>query len=264
MPHTFCKLLLCAGSCILALSPASATDSWHVTGTPAAITQDFPFTNGKVNLAGTLYLPATGDHLPAVVALHAALVANRDAELYRHLREGLPAIGIAVLLYDRRGSGGSSGNYDSSDYETLASDAVAGQHALAAISRIDPRKIGFWGLSQGGWLALLAASSSPDAAFAVVVSAPLVTPEKQMQFATANLLTVRGYSQSDVERMLTARKAWIDYIRGGQSRAGAASALRDVETQPWFELAFLPKASQLPTDPGSSPWHKKVAQKNGR
>ena len=203
-------------------------------------------------------MPATGDHLPAVVALHSALVATRDAALYRHLREGLTAMGIAVLLYDRRGSGGSSGSLKDSDYETLASDAVAGQHALAAVSRIDPKKIGFWGLSQGGWLALLAASSSPDAAFAVVVSAPLVTPEKQMQFATANLLTVRGYSQPAVKRMLAARKAWADYMHGTASRAAAASALRQVETQPWFKLAFLPKASELPGEQEDNSWRREM------
>lgn len=253
------KHLLLACSCALAfLSAASASDEWHVQATPAVTVQDFPFTNGNVHLAGTLYLPADGDHLPAVVALHAALVATRDAALYRHLREGLPAIGIAVLLYDRRGSGGSSGSLQDSDYDTLASDAVAGQRALAGVRRIDPTKIGFWGLSQGGWLALLAASSSPNTAFAVVVSAPLVTPEKQMQFATANLLAVRGYPQSAIEGMLAARKAWSDYMHGTTSRAVAASALREIETQPWFELAFLPRASDLPTDLRNNRWRKEM------
>lgn len=257
--HISAKRFLRVGRCLFAfLCVASASDTWHVPGTPAVITQDFPFDNGKVHLAGTLYLPATGDHLPAVVALHSALVDSRDAALYRHLREGLPAMGIAVLLYDRRGSGGSSGSLKGSDYETLASDAVAGQHALAGVSRIDPKRIGFWGLSQGGWLALLAASSSPNAAFAIVVSAPLVTPEKQMQFATANLLAVRGYPQSAVERMLTARKAWADYMHGTGSRDGAASALRQVETEAWFKLAFLPKASELPAKPQDSSWRKEM------
>ena len=46
-----------------------------------------------------MYLPKTGDRLPGVVVLHHAGLATRDANLYRHLREGLPAMGIAVLLY---------------------------------------------------------------------------------------------------------------------------------------------------------------------
>ena len=70
------------------------------------------------------------------------------------------------------------------------------------LSRIDPTKIGFGGLSQGGWLAVLAAGRSLDAAFAISVSAPLVTADEQMQFATSNLLAIRGYSQQDIQEML--------------------------------------------------------------
>jgi hypothetical protein len=131
----------------------------------------------------------------------------------------------------------------------LADDAVAGQRALAKHARIDPKKIGFWGLSQGGWLAVLAAGRSPDAAFAISISAPLVTADEQMQFAMSNLLTVRGYSQSDVREMLEARRAWMGYLHNANPREEAVNALRNAETKPWFDLAYLPKASQLTSDP---------------
>jgi pimeloyl-ACP methyl ester carboxylesterase len=162
-------------------------------------------------------------------------------------------MGIAVLAFDRRGSGQSSGVLRKADYETLADDAIAGQHALTQFSRIDPKKIGFWGLSQGGWLAVLAAGRSKDAAFAISVSAPVVTADEQMQFATRNLLTVRGYSQSDVQDMLAARKAWTGYLHGKRSRDEAAEALRKAEGKPWFDISYLPRASQLPNDPEHDP-----------
>ena len=95
---------------------ARASDSWHVEGDPKAIAQEIQFTNGDAHLVGTLYLPEHGDHLPGVVALHGASDATRDAALYRHLREGLPAIGVAVLIYDRRGSGASTGTRKGIDY----------------------------------------------------------------------------------------------------------------------------------------------------
>jgi len=79
------------------------------------------------------------------VALHAAGIATRDAALFEHLSEGLPAMGIAVLIYDRRGSGKSTGDLKDVAYGTPADDAVAGQQALAKLPRIDPGKIGFWG-----------------------------------------------------------------------------------------------------------------------
>lgn len=227
----------------------SASDRWHVAGTPEIISQEVHFANAGANLIGTVYLPSIGNRLPAVVVLHHAGAATREVALYRHLQEGLPALGFAVLIYDRRGSGQSSGSLQGIDYETLADDAIAGQHALAKLPRIDPAKIGFWGLSQGGWLAVLAAGRSQDAAFAISVSAPLVTADEQMQFATSNLLALRGYSQLDVQEMLETRKAWIGYLRGTNSREAAADALGKAQFKPWFDLTYMPKVPDLRNDP---------------
>jgi len=239
-------------------SSASASDSWHVEARPRVLAQEIKFSNAGANLVGTVYLPETGDRLAAVVALHGASDPTRDQALYRHLAQGLPAIGIAVLIYDRRGSGASSGNRQRADYETLADDAIAGKRALAKLHRIDPAKIGFWGLSQGGWLSVLAAARDASSAFAISISAPLVTPEKQMEFATANLLTVRGCSREEVEHMLAARRAWLAYLRGSAPRATAVDALRQVETQPWFHLAFLPTASKLAAEPEQNAARKEM------
>jgi dienelactone hydrolase len=213
---------------------------WHVQETPEIVSQTLRFSNGDAHLVGTLYLPASSDHLPAVVALHSASAATREASFYRHLSEALPTMGIAVLLYDRRGTGESSGSVDDIDFGTLANDAIAGQRALANTPRIDPKKIGFRGLSQGGWLAVLAATHSDDTAFAISISAPLVSPEQQMQFAMTNLMMIRGYSKSDIAQMLETRKAWTGYLRGTDSREVALSALRNAERKPWFDLVYLP------------------------
>src|SRR5215470_8899798 len=106
------------------------SDVWHVAPISQSLSQDVQFRNGDVRLSGTVFLPKTGNRLPAVVVLHHAGLPTRDANLYRHLCEGLPTMGIAVLVYDRRGSGQYSGDLDKADYETLGDDAVAGQHAL--------------------------------------------------------------------------------------------------------------------------------------
>jgi pimeloyl-ACP methyl ester carboxylesterase len=73
-----------------------------------------------------------------------------------------------------------------------------------------------------------------------------------MQFATSNLLTIRGYSPSDVREMLETRKAWTGYLRGTNSRAAAVDALRKSESKPWFKISYLPGVSRLTTDPEHS------------
>lgn len=241
-------VLAVLGSAGAQVTSQSARDLWHVVATQT-VSEEIQFTNGKVQLKGTVYLPKTGNNLPAVVVLHHAAVPTRDANLYRHLCEGLPALGIAVLVYDRRGSGQSTGDLGKADYETLADDAISGQHALAKFSRIDASKIGFWGMSQGGWLAVLAAGRSKDTAFAIAVSSPLVTADEQMQFATKNLLILRGYSQCDVQDMLAARNAWTGYLHRKTSHDEAVATLRKAEAKPWFDIAYLPRASQLTNDP---------------
>ncbi len=231
--------------------------SWEAPGTPAVASQPVVFTSGGAVLHGALYRPILSQRVPAVVVFHSAGVGSADAALYAHLRQGLPAIGIAVLVFDRRGTGASTGDPDVS-YEQLADDGIAGARAIAQLPAIDPARIGYWGLSQGGWLAVFAAQRDPQAAFAVAVSAPLVTPEKQMEFADANRLRVNGYAQTDIDAMLAARAAWTGYLRGSVPRATAVAALAKIDTRPWFDLMYMPSAKALTSNPASSSWRTQM------
>jgi pimeloyl-ACP methyl ester carboxylesterase len=238
--------------------PARAAQPWEVTGMPGVQSQPVVFRNAGATLRGTLYRPNSLQRVPAVVVLHGAEVGNADAALYDHLRAGLPAIGIAVLVFDRRGTGRSSGTLQNVSYETLADDGIAGARAVARVAGIDPKRIGYWGLSQGGWLAVFAAERDPNAAFAVSVSAPLVTPEAQMEFAMSNRLRVNGYASAEVDAMLGARKAWTAYLRGDLPRADAVAALSKIDRQPWFDLMYMPSAADLTTNPATSSWRKEM------
>jgi dienelactone hydrolase len=249
----FLLLMLCMNAAV-----AMAEDPWGVDGMPAVMHEEVRFSNGDVQLAGTLYYPAQGKHLPAVVVTHGASQPTRDFGLYEHLREALPAMGIAVLVYDRRGSGESSGKPLDAGFDTLADDAIAGQHAIASNPHVDAKRTGFWGLSQGGWLAVLAANRSGTAAFAVPVSAPLVTPDVQMNFATRNMLIVRGYGEQAAQTALAARKARDAFTLGKLGRAETIKALEKADNQPWSSLTFLPSAAELTQTPDESVWRKQM------
>jgi hypothetical protein len=233
-------------------------DAWHVAGTPAIASEPVSFESHGATLRGTLYRPDTNARVPAIVVLHGAGIGNADAALYKHLRDGLPEMGIAVLVFDRRGTGRSTGSLNDISYETLADDGIAGARAIARLPNIDPARIGYWGLSQGGWLAVLAAGRDPKAAFAVSVSAPLVTPERQMEFAMSNRLRLGGYSDADVRAMLAARMAWTDYLRGSVPRAEAVAALAAIDKKPWFDLMYMPSSRELTTNPATSSWRQEM------
>jgi pimeloyl-ACP methyl ester carboxylesterase len=245
-------LTLLANSASAATQPAVV---WGAQPTTSVEVQERSFQSGAVTLNGTLYMPKIEGRVPAVIVFHAASSPTRDVPLYRHLTEMLPPLGIAVFVFDRRGSGKSGGKLEDSDYNILADDGIAAQRMLAADARIDARKIGFWGLSQGGWLSLLAASRSPQAAFAISISAPMTTPDVQMIFASANILRIKGFPQTDIDRAIATRTAVDDFMRGKRDRASTQAVIDEAATQPWFQHIYMSKTFK---DPDQSRWAKEM------
>jgi dipeptidyl aminopeptidase/acylaminoacyl peptidase len=199
----------------------AASAPWSASATTMVTSEAKTFDSGDATLSGTLYLPKGGQALAAVVVTHAASSPLQEAVLYTHLKQMLPAMGIAVFVYDRRGNGKSGGTPKNSGFQLLADDAVAAVKMLQADARIDPKRVGIWGLSQGGWLSLLAASRSSKVRFVVSISAPVVTPDVQMMFLTDNAMRVFGYAQPEIDQMREARKAVDDYMRGIGERVTA-------------------------------------------
>src|SRR4029453_666665 len=88
----------------------------------------------------------------------------------------MAARGFAVLAFDKRGVGESTGEWRNATFEDLADDAVSGARFLQSRPDVDGRRIGFWGLSQGAWVAPLATVRFGSAAFVVTMSGGGVTP----------------------------------------------------------------------------------------
>lgn len=229
---------------------------WYAPSSAHVVTKSIVFTNEGATLRGTLYLPQSDRPVPAVVALHGASEPLASTPLYRHLSDGLTQLGFAVFLYDRRGSGTSTGSKDV-PYEVLADDGIAAANALRALPQVDAKRVGYWGISQGGWLATFAAERDAAAAFAVAVSAPLTTPESQMEFADANHLYALGYSETDVKDMLEARKMWTGYLRGANSRSEAVAAIAKIQNRPWYQFMYMPTVAQL-KGPNDSTWRTQM------
>ena len=164
---------------------------------------DVRFSNGDVTLSGTLVLPqSTGPH-PAVVFIHGS--GRNTREHLRFFADSFASHGIAGLVYDKRGVGDSTGEFPDdliSSFGDLADDAIAGQSYLRARPDIDSARIGFWGFSQGGWLAPLAASRSDRTAFVTCVGGPGVDGESQMQYAIPNLMRADGFTEKEIDQTL--------------------------------------------------------------
>ncbi|HET6705797.1 alpha/beta hydrolase family protein [Amycolatopsis sp.] len=151
------------------------------------------FTNGGVTLHGTVVAPPGGTKLPGLVMVHGSGAHSRDD--YREQAEAFARQGIATLIYDKRTEGYSQ--FERS-YSTLADDALAAVEVLRKRPDVDPARVGIWGLSEGGWVAPLAASRSSDVAFVVTLGANGVEPARQQAWAVENQLRRLGMAGSIV------------------------------------------------------------------
>src|SRR6187455_458807 len=139
----------------MAVAAACGMDRQPVRATPGPMPAFFQ--NGDVRLAFTLDLPPGPGPFPAIVAGHGSGKLTRQ-HLDRFAAQWT-RLGFAVLRFDKRGVGESTGTYvfvgtkDSPEvFPQLASDIVAGVRFLRTRPEIDPRRIGLAGSSQAGWI----------------------------------------------------------------------------------------------------------------
>ena len=110
--------------------------------------EDVRFDGEGAILSATLMVPTTPGQHPAVIMAHASGGGERHS--FWMFASGLVQNGIAVLAYDRRGHGKSTGGEPFNlDIEILAEDMKAGYAWLQARTDIDALRIGLMGFSNG-------------------------------------------------------------------------------------------------------------------
>lgn len=143
---------------------------------PEVATEEGAFFSGDTRLSYALDIPVDrAPPYPTVVFGHDSgpNTKNENKDWARRLVEN----GFAVFRFDKRGVGDSEGVYErgSVDVHLLAGDLVAAVEFVSGDDRIDRTKIGLMGSSQAGWILPIVATTSPDIAFAMLLSAPAVT-----------------------------------------------------------------------------------------
>ncbi len=204
---------------------------------------DVAFPSGTLTLSGTLLQPPGKGTHPAVVLVHGSGPGTRHqlsvmAAFFAHL-------GMAVLFYDKRGCGRSGGDWKQVDLEELAADALAGVGWLRARAGIDGRRIGLWGISQGGWITPLAGAMDPGVAFVINSSGPGTSLRRQDLYMMANVLKAHGLGESDVELALKTFDALYDYACG-KATAEVLDALSEkLRQNPDMKDLALPPAREI-------------------
>jgi pimeloyl-ACP methyl ester carboxylesterase len=159
-----------------------------------------------VQLTGTLIAPSVGGRHPVIVLVHGSGAENREYML---------PWARFLIGYDKRGVGGSTGDWNTSTYEDLASDAVVAVEYLKTRRDIDATQIGLLGISQAGWIMPLAAVRSKDVAFLISISGAGVTPAETTIDQARNELTMTDMPAATVADIVALIRLQYDVARTG-------------------------------------------------
>ncbi len=198
----------------------------------SATEEDVMFSNNGIQLAGTIITPFGKGPYPAIVVVHGSGAQSRNGSL--PFVRFLVRHGIALLSYDKRGVGASGGDWKKSSFEDLAGDARAAIRFLETRADIDPRKIGIFGISQGGWIGPLAASMSNDVAFVISVAGPGVTPAEETLDFMQNEMRLAGMSGQDIDDARRFAQLGFDYARTEKGWEKYLAAYREASAKDWF------------------------------
>ena len=184
--------------------------------------EDIRFSNGGVQLTGTLISPTTGGKHPAIILVHGSGAQNRESML--PWSRFLIRRGMAVLGYDKRGVGGSTGDWNTASFDDLAGDVVAALEYLKTRSDIDHTQIGLLGVSQAGWIMPLAAIRSKDLAFLISISGAGVPPAETTLDQARNEMAMTGTPPETLEAIMAVLKLQYEFARTGLGWGDYAAA----------------------------------------
>lgn len=135
----------------------------------------------NIMLSGTLTLPISKEKSSAVILISGMGPNDRDYTMLDHklflvLADHLTRKGIAVLRFDKRGVGKSTGQFDATlTSRDFADDVLAGVQYLKGRKEINAKQIGLIGHSEGGMIAPMVAAESGDVSFLVLMAAAVAT-----------------------------------------------------------------------------------------
>jgi alpha-beta hydrolase superfamily lysophospholipase len=178
----------------------------------------------------------------AVILIHGNDPETRDMGF---LIPYFAANGIDVISYDQRGTGQSTGNWFANGPPQRAVDVEAVFDAFALDPRVDPKRVGVYGFSNGGWTAPIVAARRP-LAFMLLKSAPAETLHDNVMYEVAAEMHHDGFGTTAVR---DAQHAWQMLIDGldGRARWSDVAAVYDAaQRQRWFSSSLLPPHLSFP------------------
>ncbi len=124
--------------------------------------------------------------------------------------------GIATLVYDKRGTGKSTGNWEIASFDDFAGDALAGIHYLQSRREVNSKQVGLWGRSHGGMVAPLATARSKDVAFIINVSGNTLPVIENIIYGMKANMRAASFSEADIKEAVAYQNQKYEVARTGK------------------------------------------------
>jgi dienelactone hydrolase len=220
--------------------------------TPAYETTDYRFPSGDAQLVGRLFRPRVAGSTPLVLLVQGSDYDDANASVYwRLLATTFAKAGIASFSFNKRGIAGSTG-VQTDDFDVQGRDVAAACAFAASLPGIDRSRMGYYGISQGGWIVPRALRTCP-AAFVILVSPAGVPPAVSDDVYLLGQFQAAGMNARESSAALHLHDVLAQYYR---TRHGYEAAQRLVDADAktsWFTkfqgVAFrqdVPDSRRLP------------------
>lgn len=196
-------------------------------------------------LAGTISKPAgaTG-RLPAVVLIAGSGAGDRDEvvagiPIFGLLANALADAGFLVVRYDKRGVGQSGGRLEASTLADYADDARAAVRFVRGRKDVDQKRIALVGHSEGGAVALIAASKEDRVAAVATIGTPgtpgldLILEQQQHALSRSKLTEAEKQTAVDFQKKL------LQAVISGEGWEGVPPDVRRRVDTPWYRSLLL-------------------------
>jgi uncharacterized protein len=233
--------------------------------------EEVVFRNEKAGivLSGTLTVPEKGGPFAAVVMITGSGPQDRDEQILGHrpflvIADYLTRRGVAVLRYDDRGVGKSTGDLARATSVDFASDALAAVEFLKSRKEVDHGKIGLAGHSEGAIIAPMVANRSRDVAFVVLLAGPGMKGEDLMYLQAARIQQAMGVDEKTISGSEATQRKIFGVLNSEKDDTIAAKKLREIlneaaeETKPdeKAEAGSVEAAIEMQIKQVLAPWFR--------
>jgi len=201
-------------------------------GRAPLVEREVTIQNGEIRLAGVLILPPGRGPHPALVYVQGSGPETR--RIPRYVADYVAHHGVAVLVTDKRGTGGSTGTWNGLSHEAWASDVEAQLDFLRRQPEVDGSRLGLLGNSEGGYVVPMVAARRSDVRFLICRVCSAMPGPPVLLDAYTGILRQQGYPADEVALATGLLQRMMSYALDRTDYDSLVSYAERVRDRRWF------------------------------